>query len=690
MTSLPLYPYAQPGFVDTGTNMTNTGNGADVLGWSQISLDHGASWSWVYSGSGSPGANDALELVGLGGDDILNGRNGNDWFRPGMGDDQVYGDWNATSSKDIVLYDDASVQGVDVDLGITVSQNTIGSGWDTIQDVESVSGSPYDDAIHGNAADNYLFGQDGDDFLWGHAGNDTLEGGGGSDVLEGGGGDDVIWGSYYYDAGAPDTASYSEAGSGVTVSLAISGPQNTGGAGTDTIFEIDNLTGSAFNDTLTGNDYANTLDGGDGDDLLKGGLGIDTLAGGTGRDTADYFSAAAAVFVNLAVGLASGDGGTDILSSIEVAVGSNGFGDTLTSAPISDELQGWGGNDTLFASAGNDRLDGGGGTDTVDYDSLGNGVTVALASGSANKGQYGFDTLVSIENAYGSEYDDTITGTTAANTLRGEGGNDHLTGDLGNDTLHGGSGIDTAVYTFAAAAVTVNLATGSATGGAGTDTLQFIENVDGTLLYNDTLIGDANANRLFGSGGNDTLKGGLGADTLDGGTGTDTVDYTAATATVSVSLYGGYATGADGSDTLVSIENALGSAYNDNLYGTTGDNVLEGRDGNDLLVGYAGNDTFKGGGANDTVNYFSSAAAVVASLTTGTATGEGSDTFNSIENLTGSGFFGDTLTGDGQVNILQGSGGDDTLSGLGGIDTLDGGTGNDILIGAATTAPTTA
>ena len=67
-----------------------------------------------------------------------------------------------------------------------------------------------------------------------------------------------------------DTASYADAASGVTVSLALHGSaQDTGGAGTDTLVNIENLTGSAFDDTLTGDAGANVLSGLDGDDTLQ-------------------------------------------------------------------------------------------------------------------------------------------------------------------------------------------------------------------------------------------------------------------------------------------------------------------------------------------------------------------------------------------------------------------------------------
>lgn len=680
MTDLPLYPYAQPSFVDTGTSMTSTSNGSDDLGWFQASL--GGPFYFVYTGSGSPTGADALELVGRGGDDTLNGRNGNDWFRPGMGDDRVYADWAGPDlGQDLVLYDDAGVQGVNVDLRITVSQNTIGSEWDELEDIEHVSGSPYHDAIHGDGEANYLYGQADDDFLWGEGGDDVLEGGGGYDVLEGGEGDDILWGNYFFD-GVPDAASYSEATGAVTVSLAIGGPQNTVSAGSDSLFEIYDLIGSDYNDTLTGNDLDNQLDGGDGDDTLKGGLGADTLIGGDGRDTATYLDATGAITASLATGVVSGAAGSDTLSLIEVLIGSDGYGDTLTSSVFSDELQGRGGNDTLYASNGNDVLNGGAGTsDTVDYEALTNGVVIELTAGTANKGQFGTDTLSGVEHAWGTEYDDTITGTTGTNTLRGEGGNDYLTGGAGNDTLHGGSGIDRAIYATATAAVVVNLATGTATGGGGTDTMSFIEHVSGGA-FNDTLTGDQYDNYLYGAGGNDTLKGALGNDTLEGFDGTDTVDYQAATGLVAVNLALGSAVGADGSDTLITIENVNGSAYNDALIGNAGVNVLDGKDGQDLLQGGAGDDTLIGGIGLDTAGFLGATAAVVASLVTNTASGgAGNDSFQTMENLLGSLLFGDTLTGNGSANILDGSGGDDTLSGLGGIDTLLGGEGDDILIG---------
>jgi Ca2+-binding RTX toxin-like protein len=116
-----------------------------------------------------------------------------------------------------------------------------------------------------------ILGGAGDDILIGLGGNDTLNGGEGNDILAGGAGNDTLNGG----AGI-DTATYIDAASGVTVSLAISGVQSTGGAGNDTLSTIENLIGSNFGDTLTGNSSANVLSGGGGgNDILTGGSGAD-------------------------------------------------------------------------------------------------------------------------------------------------------------------------------------------------------------------------------------------------------------------------------------------------------------------------------------------------------------------------------------------------------------------------------
>jgi Ca2+-binding RTX toxin-like protein len=134
----------------------------------------------------------------------------------------------------------------------------------------------YSDRASASALLNDLFG--GGVTIYGSNGNDVLVGGAGNDFLIGGLGNDTLNGG-----GGNNTASYATATAGVTVAIK-SGAQITGGAGTDTLLNIQNLTGSKFADTLTGNASANILTGGAGNDTLIGGGGNDVLIGGAGAD----------------------------------------------------------------------------------------------------------------------------------------------------------------------------------------------------------------------------------------------------------------------------------------------------------------------------------------------------------------------------------------------------------------------
>lgn len=67
-------------------------------------------------------------------------------------------------------------------------------------------------------------------------------------------------------------------------------------------------------------------------------------------------------------------------------------------------------------------------------------------------------------------------------------------------------------------------------------------------------------------------------------------------------------------------------------------------------------------------------------LSTGNATGEGTDSISAVEDVSGSPF-GDTLTGSGAENFLSGGGGKDKLYGRNANDHLTGGDGNDLLRG---------
>jgi Ca2+-binding RTX toxin-like protein len=99
-----------------------------------------------------------------------------------------------------------------------------------------------------------------------------------------------------------------------------------------------------------------------------------------------------------------------------------------------------------------------------------------------------------------------------------------------------------------------------------------------------------------------------------------------------------------------------------------------------VLIGGAGNDALVGGAGIDTASFSDSAKTVTASLVTGKATGMGTDSMATIENLIG-GAGNDVLTGSTEANRIDGAGGKDKLLGGAGSDVLVGGLGDDELIG---------
>jgi Ca2+-binding RTX toxin-like protein len=382
-----------------------------------------------------------------------------------------------------------------------------------------------------------------------------------------------------------------------------------GGAGVDALF------GQGGVDIIAGEEDGDQLSGGAGNDVLDGG----TDAAGLSGDYVNYFPSKAAVTVNLSSGTATGEG-TDKLKRIENVFGSN-FADLIGGSDATNLIQPLGGNDVVHSGAGldiifdgtggetpavdgDDQLDGGDGPDAVHYGSSPAAMTVHLGNGTATGD--GTDQLTGLEGAFGSNFDDSLTGDGARNLLLG---------GLGNDRLDGGPANDAIGFWFSSLPINADLGTGTATG-EGNDTLVNAEGLLGSVLNDDTLRGNESNNlldgdggndKLFGLGGDDWITGGAGNDTIDGGAGTyDIADYSTTafqevTAAVDVDLLAGTASG-QGNDTIAGIEAVFGSAENDFLAGDGGSNTFFGGPGDDQIGAAEGDDRIDAGLGVDDVD----------------------------------------------------------------------------------------
>ena len=234
---------------------------------------------------GMGGADTAIG--GLGADKFITtaAADGSDVYDGGVGADTV--DYSAMGSRNAVKVTLA---------GATAATVTIASGnADQVKNIENVIGGAGADVITGDAANNVLDGRDSNDTLNGGDGADTLIGGLGKDILSGGNGDDVFVASLAgdgvdtIDGGAGlDTLDYSALGAASVVTVTLNGATavsaKVAGGSTDSVKNVENVTGGAGNDVITGDTLSNVLSGGGGADTLNGGGGADRLIGGAGLD----------------------------------------------------------------------------------------------------------------------------------------------------------------------------------------------------------------------------------------------------------------------------------------------------------------------------------------------------------------------------------------------------------------------
>lgn len=394
------------------TNVIRGGRGNDVI-------DGGGGLDWAdYTKANAPVTVNLANGTASGGDgsDALAAIEGvlgsafADSFIGSATNDRFMGNAGADTIDGAVGYDFAeyrtAVTAVTVNL---VTGNVSGGDTDYLLNIEGIVGSDFNDALTGNTGRNHFMGG---------LGNDTIVGGGGNDRVD-----------------------YSEAKGSVNVNL-VSGTA-TGADGNDVIAGIVTVIGSNYADFIRGADAV-------GAGFLRGNSGDDTIVGGTGtNDTIDYYGSETSVVVNLATGQASGGHGNDSFSGIENVRGGLG----------NDSLTGTEANNIFIVSHGDDTFSAGGGTDLIEFSDTTVGVDVDLNRGTGIISGH-FDTAIyqnyvnsisvfsSIENVYGSQFNDTIFGDAGSNLLFGADGNDYIDGRGGLENLYGVAGNDTLVGSF--------------------------------------------------------------------------------------------------------------------------------------------------------------------------------------------------------------------------------------------------
>lgn len=422
------------------------------------------------------------------------------------------------------------------------------------------------------------------------------------------------------------------------------------------------ILGTAANETLTGSSSDDEIYGLDGNDVLYGLDGNDMLSGGVGSDRLD------------------GGAGADVMAG---GVGDDFYYVDDAGDVVVEEFAGYSDTDIVYVSISHYDI----GTATVEQiHYTGNGSATIIGSDSNN--YIGSGTGADWLDGKGGN--DFLFGGAGDDTLFGGAGNDELDGWQGNDTMAGGAGDDVYNVDSASDVVTENA-------GEGIDTVKVrkssytlpanVENAD--LRYYSGPIS------VTGNSAGNTFIMGTGAQSVSGSTGNDTVSYAYASVAVSIDLWNQVYGGEAADDSLASIENLTGSAFDDVLRALGTASVIDGGPGADVMEGRNGGDIYyvdnsgdlvieAAGGGTDEVRVVNLASftlpSFVEKLTNWTNhlfTGAGNSQANEING----GIHADQLYGNGGNDILNGGAGDDLLAGNQDNDTLNGSAGVDAMYG---------
>lgn len=423
------------------------------------------------------------------------------------------GDINALTTVTVEsTVEDASLNGQAITIEIV--QPPSASGGELL--IDNIVGTVTPGTLPEDGSGDLIDGGEGDDVIFGQGGDDTI-------ALSDGFGNDTITGGETGETDG-DTLDMSAVTSGVQLDLTSADPEagsvfETGSAGGATQFtEIENIVLSAGRDTV------HLADGG-GQDAV-GGFDISDSGDGTAVDQLD-------------VTKLTSDGGTTPVTTTDVMVGSDPYGNAVLSFPGGESITLEGVNPLNLSTV--DDLVAIGIPDGRDYIVEGSSGADTIDAGYSGDPE---GDLVDAGDALDGSDDDVIEAGAGNDSVLAGAGDDSVLGDTGDDTIDGGTGNDTL------------------RGGTGDDS---IEGGDGA----DDLYGDEDNDTLIGGAGDDTIDGGLGADWIEGGADNDSIS------------------GNDGDDTI------LGGAGDDWLRGSVGNDEMWGGTGDDYIWSGFNDDTIR-------------------------------------------------------------------------------------------------